>query len=109
MSLADCMSCATLAGTPLPPGGIVDEDACWAFFLRPRPLLIPGQGFIVLKRHCERLNDLLPDEAQALGPMMQRVEQALTHVLKPVRVHFGLYGEGVHHLHRCLPLGACSH
>jgi diadenosine tetraphosphate (Ap4A) HIT family hydrolase len=99
MSRADCISCATLAGTRSPPGGIINEDACWAFFLRARPLLIPGQGCIVLRRHCERLSDLLPDEAQALGPMMQRVEQALTHVLKPAKVHFGLYGEAVHHLH----------
>ena len=99
MHRTNCISCATLAGIRPPPGGIVEEDDFWAFFLRARPLLIPGQGFIVLKRHCERLSDLRADEAQALGRMMQRVEQALIHVLKPARVHFGLYSETVQHLH----------
>ena len=99
MSRVDCIPCATLGGTRPPPGGIVEQDVFWAFFLRPYPLLAPGQGFIVLKRHCERLSELRPDEAQTLGPMMQRVELALDRVLKPAKVHFGLYGEGVHHLH----------
>jgi diadenosine tetraphosphate (Ap4A) HIT family hydrolase len=56
-----CVSCATLAGQNQPPGGIVYEDAYWVFFLRSRPLLVPGQGFILLKRHCERLHDPIAD------------------------------------------------
>lgn len=99
MHRADCIVCATLAGARRPPGGMLYEDACWAFFLRARPLLAPGQGFIALKRHCERLSDLRPDEAHTLGPMLQRVEAALTHVLTPARVHFGIYGEAAPHLH----------
>jgi diadenosine tetraphosphate (Ap4A) HIT family hydrolase len=99
MGSAHCISCNTLAGTPAPPGGVVYQDNNWAFFLRSRPLLVPGQGFIVLKHHCERFSDLTPAELQTLGPMMQRAEAALDRVLKPAKVHFGLYAESVQHIH----------
>jgi diadenosine tetraphosphate (Ap4A) HIT family hydrolase len=99
MYRTDCVSCNTLAARPLSPGGIVYQDDHWAFFLRSRPLLVPGQGFIVLKRHCERLSELTPPELQTLGPIMQRAEYALDQVLKPTKVHFGLYAEAVQHIH----------
>jgi diadenosine tetraphosphate (Ap4A) HIT family hydrolase len=95
----DCISCTTLAGTTPAPGGLVYQDNYWAFFLRARPLLVPGQGFVVLKRHCEHLSDLTAAELAALGPMMQRTTYGLDQVLKPAKVHFGLYGEAVQHLH----------
>jgi diadenosine tetraphosphate (Ap4A) HIT family hydrolase len=60
---------------------------------------VPGQGFIVLKRHCERLGELTSAELAALGPMMQSTTYGLDQVLKPAKVHFGLYGEAVQHLH----------
>jgi diadenosine tetraphosphate (Ap4A) HIT family hydrolase len=78
------MSCDTVAGRRQPPGGIVYQDDNWAFFLHSRPLLIPGQGFIVLKRHCERLSELTPTELQTLGSMMQCAEIALEQVLQHV-------------------------
>ena len=99
MRRVNCISCTALAGAPPPPGGLVYQDDYWAFFLRARPLLVPGQGFIVLKRHCERLSDLTPAELAALGPMMQYTTYGLEQVLKPAKVHFGLYGEAVQHLH----------
>ncbi len=68
-------------------------------FLRARPPLAAGQGFIALKRHCEHLGELSPEEVAALGPVIQRTARALDQALHPVRVHFGLYAEGVHHLH----------
>jgi diadenosine tetraphosphate (Ap4A) HIT family hydrolase len=99
MHRTDCVSCNTLAARPPSPGGIVYQDDHWAFFLRSRPLLVSGQGFIVLKRHCERLSELTPAELQTLGPMMQRAETALDRVLRPAKVHFGLYAEAVQHIH----------
>lgn len=94
-----CVSCRTVAGVVRPPGGIVYDSAHWIVFLRTRPLLIPGQGFIVLKRHCEDVAELTPEEAAALGVVMQRVAAAYAGTLAPERVHFGLYGEGVRHIH----------
>lgn len=99
MSVASCVSCKTVSGRTTPVGGVVYQDAYWMLFLRSQPLLVPGQGFIVLKRHCEHLTELTPAELASLGPMMQRTHQALDQVLKPAKVHFGLYAEVVKHIH----------
>ena len=96
---ATCVSCATLTGANHPPGGILYDDAYWVVFLRARPLLAPGQGFIVLKRHCEHLGELTPDELAALGRVMHHTQCAYDLALQPAKVHFGLYAESVKHLH----------
>jgi diadenosine tetraphosphate (Ap4A) HIT family hydrolase len=88
-----------LSGNTPPPGGAVYENAHWLVCLRSRPLLVAGQGLIVLKRHCEALSDLSAAEAAALGPVMQRVQSAYQAVLSPERLYFGLYGEGIRHRH----------
>ena len=78
---------------------------------RPPPL-VPGQGFIVLRRHCEDVAQLTDDEAASLGAVMRATARAYAQALAPERVHFGLYGEGVRHIHlhvlprtRALPAG----
>ena len=68
-----CISCATVTGAIQPPGGIVFDDGCWVVFLRARPL--------------------------SLGPLIQRTQAAFDSVLKPAKVHFGLYTESVRHIH----------
>jgi diadenosine tetraphosphate (Ap4A) HIT family hydrolase len=83
----------------VPPGGIVHHHAHWVVFVRARPLLAPGQGFIVLKRHCEDVAGLTTEEAATLGGVMRRTAKAYAHVLAPERVHFGLYAEDVRHVH----------
>ena len=84
-----CASCATLSGVNVPPGGILYDNSHWVVFLRAQPLLVPGQGFIVLKRHCEHLSELTSAELAALGPMLQRTQSAYDRVLRPAKVHFG--------------------
>jgi diadenosine tetraphosphate (Ap4A) HIT family hydrolase len=97
--MTSCISCRTVAGEILPPGGILFEGIYWSFFLRDKPLLVAGQGFIVLKRHCESMADLTPAEVAELGVLMQRVSVALIKVVGAEKVHFGLYAEDVKHLH----------
>lgn len=99
MNSPDCISCRTLSGAFRPPGGILYENDCWAFFLGSRPRLVAGQGFLVLKRHCENVADLTSAEQATLGSSMTRITAAFAPVLQPVKVHFGLYGEGVKHIH----------
>lgn len=99
MQAATCISCRTLAGAVAPPGGVVYDTPHWAVFLRSRPLLVPGQGFIVLRRHCEDIAALTDDEAASLGVVVRQVAAAYNAVLAPERVHIGLYGEGVRHIH----------
>jgi diadenosine tetraphosphate (Ap4A) HIT family hydrolase len=61
--------------------------------------LVAGQGFIVLKRHCERVGDLTDEEQASLGQTLTRTAQAMDIALKPEKVHFGLYAEGAKHIH----------
>ena len=107
-----CVSCRTLSGEVQPPGGIVYDYAHWVVFLRSRPLLTPGQGLIVLKRHCEDVATLTVEEAATLGEVMRRAAVTYMHALAPERVHFGLYAEETRHVHlhvlprtRALPAG----
>lgn len=97
--MENCVSCRTVAGEILPPGGILFEGEYWIFFLRDKPLLVVGQGFIVLKRHCENMRDLTMAEAAELGAVIQTVSGVLTEVIGAEKVHFGLYAEDVKHLH----------
>lgn len=99
MRVDGCVVCATLTGKFTPPGGIVYDTGDWVIFLRSQPLLAPGQGFIVLKRHCEHLRELSAAELAALGPLLQRTEAVYHQILHTERVHFGLYAEAVRHIH----------
>ena len=97
--MENCVSCRTVAGEILPPCGIMFEGEYWIFVLRENPLLVAGQGLILLKRHCESMAELTMAEATELGSVMQIVNGVLTEVVGAEKVHFGLYAEEVKHLH----------
>ena len=63
------------------------------------PVVWRGFLCIKLKRHCEHLAELSPEEASALGPVIQSTCLALAEVLKPARVYVCSFGEGVRHVH----------
>jgi diadenosine tetraphosphate (Ap4A) HIT family hydrolase len=93
-----CASCETLSGILRPPGGFIYEKRHWIVFLGAGSLSVP-QGYIVLKRHCEDLKELTPEECSTLGMVMQNTTRVFGTVLKPARVHVGLYAEVVRHIH----------
>jgi diadenosine tetraphosphate (Ap4A) HIT family hydrolase len=99
METQSCLVCETLSGKISPPGGILYSSSGWAFYLHAEPLLVPGQGFAVLKRHCESLDELSFDELLTLGPFLSVVTWALAQGLSAERVHLGLYGEDTRHVH----------
>ena len=96
---SNCLSCNVLSGKIKTPGGIVYEDAYWIITMRAKPLRSPFYPFIILKRHCEHVHELSSEEAAALGEMMRRTAQVAMDVIKPAKVHFGMYAEQVKHLH----------
>lgn len=96
---ARCISCATVSGSFLPPGGIVFEHPQWIVVLRKNPVRFPCLPLIILKRHVEDLANLNPEESSSLGQIMQSTAQALSQVLQPAKVHFGIYAEDVKHIH----------
>src|SRR5689334_13196503 len=95
----NCISCATVAGSFMPPGGIVFEHVKWIVALRANPVSVACLPLIILRRHCEDIADLNAEERSSLGFMMQLTARALNEVLKPEKVHFGIYAEQVKHIH----------
>ena len=94
-----CMSCDVLAGRRSEPGGVIYEDAYWHVGSMVRPVFWPGFLVVKLKRHCEQLSELTPEEAAALGPVLQRTCQAVARVLAPAKVYVCSFGDGVKHIH----------
>ena len=94
-----CISCATVSGSFLPPGGVVFEDSTWMVVLRANPVRFPCLPLIILKRHCEDMAELDHEESSSLGRLIQLTSRALSRALQPVKVHFGIYSEQVKHLH----------
>lgn len=97
--MKSCISCQTVSGTFQPPGGIVFDNDYWLVALRKNPHRSPCYPFIILKRHCEHVNELTQDEAASLGETMRLTAQAVTAVVQPAKIHFGVYAEEVKHLH----------
>jgi diadenosine tetraphosphate (Ap4A) HIT family hydrolase len=94
-----CLSCQIIAGEREVPGGIIYENTFWIVASKTSPVFVPGNLFLILKRHCEHLADLTPEESASLGPIIQKVCVALTQVLHPVKIYVASYGEGVKHIH----------
>ncbi len=94
-----CISCATVSGSILSPGGVVFETSNWIVVLRANPIRIPCLPLIILKRHCEDMANLDQEESSSLGQLMRLTSQALSLVLQPAKVHFGIYAESVKHIH----------
>ena len=94
-----CISCATVSGSFIPPGGVVFETPKWLVVLRANPVRVPCLPLLILKRHCEDVARLDQDESSSLGPLIQLTARALDQVLHPAKVHFGIYAEEVKHIH----------
>jgi diadenosine tetraphosphate (Ap4A) HIT family hydrolase len=94
-----CLACNVLTGKIKAPGGTIYEDDYWIVEHSLSPVLLPGYLIIKLKRHCENLAELTPEEAIALGPIIQNTCLALSRVLKPAKIHVCSWGEQVKHIH----------
>jgi diadenosine tetraphosphate (Ap4A) HIT family hydrolase len=97
--MSNCYTCGVLAGRHSAPGGTIYEDACWEVGHISDPVLLPGYLIIKLRRHCEHLADLTPEEAATLGPVVQRTCLALARILNPAKIYVCSFGEGVQHIH----------
>ncbi len=99
MQAPHCLSCQILAGEQEAPGGILYENASWIVASRTTPIFVPGNLFLILKRHAEQLAELTSEEAASLGPLIQNMYAALAYLLHPVKMYVASYGEGVQHIH----------
>jgi diadenosine tetraphosphate (Ap4A) HIT family hydrolase len=99
MLVEGCLACDVLAGKVKAPGGAIYEDNYWVVEHSLSPVLLPGYLIIKLKRHCEHLAELTPEEAIALGKIIQSTCLALSQVVQPAKIHVCSWGEQVKHIH----------
>lgn len=97
--VSGCLSCDIVTGKQVEPGGVIFENAYWHVGSAVGPAVWRGFLVIKLKRHCEHLAELTPEEAADLGSVMRATCLALTEVLKPAKVFVCSFGEGVKHVH----------
>ena len=100
MLVPGCVSCEIVAGKQVEPGGVIYQNEHWHVgTIGSQPVVWPGFLIVKLKRHCEPLAELTPQEAASLGPVIQSTCAALTEVLQPAKVYVCSFGDGVKHVH----------
>jgi diadenosine tetraphosphate (Ap4A) HIT family hydrolase len=100
MLVPGCVSCEIVAGKQVEPGGVIYQNEHWHVgTVRSQPVVWPGFLIVKLKRHCEHLAQLTPQEAASLGPVIQSTCAALVEVLQPAKVYVCSFGDGVKHVH----------
>jgi diadenosine tetraphosphate (Ap4A) HIT family hydrolase len=96
-----CLACELTAGLRELPGGRISETPRWVVEHCVGPLGI-GTLIVKPKRHVTHLWELDEDEAQQLGPLLQRVTSALAQLLEPEQVYASLWshaGDTPVHIH----------
>ena len=89
---ADCFICRD------PLGPAVWSDEHWLVRHLPEPSAVPVVLLLCPRGHHD-LIDLPPARAAEIGPMLQRVERAVTGLGGIGRVHAQKIGDGASHLH----------
>lgn len=98
MSRPDCPICRKHRGEGELLGPVLLEDGLVVAALRADGP--PGYAFVETRRHVGGLEDLTPEEAEALGRTTSRLARALVAELAVERVHTFVAGLGVDHLHQ---------
>ncbi len=94
-----CMACQVVAGTLIPPGGIIYEGEHWLVSHQISPALLRGFLIVKTRRHCEHIAELTDAEAAEFGPIVRNVTRALSDVVSPAKVYVCSFGEAVTHIH----------
>ncbi len=93
MTDAACYACRLTAGDEPLPGGRIWSTNHWVVEHCTGPL---GVGALIVKpiRHCLYLGDLAPDEAQELGPLLQRVSRVVQDLTQADQVYACMWSHG---------------
>jgi diadenosine tetraphosphate (Ap4A) HIT family hydrolase len=87
----ECVSCQ-------PSEADVWRDDRWVVRVPPKPSGLPVVAILVSRAHHDL--ETLPEELSAeLGPMMQRIAQAIGRLEEVGRVHVNRWGDGSEHFH----------
>lgn len=97
--VSGCLSCEIVSGKHIEPGGVLYEDEHWHVGNATGPVVWPGFLIVKLKRHCEHVAELTPQEAATLGPVPRDTCASVTRVCQPAKVYVCSFGDGVKHIH----------
>ncbi len=95
-----CLSCASNARLDLPPRDIVHVGLRWRV-AHAFGTSLPGWLVVIPRRHVLALDELTPDEAADLGPLLSDLTAALREVVQCEKTYVALFAEaeGFEHLH----------
>ncbi len=90
VSIDGCLACELTSGLRGLPGGRIAETRDWVLEHCVGPL---GAGTLIIKpkRHVTHIWELNDDEAQQLGPLLQRASSALARLLEPEQIYATLW------------------
>lgn len=93
MTEATCYACRLTAGDEPLPGGRIWSTDHWVVEHCTGPL---GVGALIVKplRHCLYLGDLTPEEAQELGPLLQRMSHLVQDLTQADQVYACMWSHG---------------
>jgi len=94
-----CICCKHEGLEAAPPGGYIYEDEHWMVCHAPGKLGPLGTLFIESCRHFLDYSEMTQEEADALGPLLKRVYQALRQYTDAERIYQLSTMEGQPHLH----------
>ena len=94
-----CPVCEIAAGRQRPPGGIVLSDERFVVYGLPEPTPVRGWVLVASRRHARGLYDLEPAEAEALAPLLARVQRAQIAALGADHAYAFVLGDRVPHFH----------
>jgi diadenosine tetraphosphate (Ap4A) HIT family hydrolase len=98
-----CFLCQKHAGKVAPPpGGYIYEDVHWRVCHAPVDKGPLGTLFIESQRHFLDFSEILPDEADSYGPLLQKLYAELKPLTGAERVYQVVMLEGVPHFHAWL-------
>jgi diadenosine tetraphosphate (Ap4A) HIT family hydrolase len=94
--ISDCYACRLTGGADPLPGGRIYATEHWVVEHCTGPL---GAGTLIVKpfRHCLHLADLTREEAQEIGPLLQRVSRAVQALTEADQVYVCLWSHAGWH------------
>jgi len=66
---------------------------------KPEPGPVPGWLVVAPRRHVEQLDELAPDEARELGPLLKDASAALRQAAGGEKIYLAVFAEQLPHLH----------
>ena len=96
----ECLSCVSGARLDLPPREKVYAGARWRV-AHASGTSLPGWLVVIPRRHVLALDELTPEEATELGPLLRDLTAALREVVQCQKTYVALFAEaeGFEHLH----------